>query len=163
MNSRIMTGNKSVVRVVVYALILCSLLVGCSGKKDSCEGDGTGNETISDIATDPTGTTGTTSAIIDDEETQSNTIPLDNTMPDDVFTTEGSKDSQTSVGSEPSTESTEMPPNSTDTTTSGNGGNNVPSTEPSSVPTESTAATTPENEDDNMPSYGIELPDDSWD
>jgi len=164
LSSRIMTGNKSVVRVVVYALILCSLLIGCSGKKDSCEDDGTGNETISDITTNSTGTTGTTSAIIDEEETQSGTKPLDNTTPDDRFAANGSiDDSQDSRDSVSGKEPFESPPNSVDATTPGNTDNDVPSTEPSSVPPESTAATTPEDEDDNMPSYGIELPDDNWD
>lgn len=155
MSSQIMTGNKKLVRIVVYALILCLLLAGCSGKIDSYEDDGTGNETISDIATDPTGTTGTTSAIIDEEETQSDIKPNANTMPDDEFASENSV---------PSTESPErLPDSSTATTTPANGDNVTSTTEPSTTPTDDTATTNPENGGNDMPDYGIELPDDNWD
>lgn len=150
MNSRIMTGNKSVVRVVAYALILCFLLVGCSCKTDSYEDDGADNEAVSDIATDPTGTT---SAIIDEEETQSDTKPHDNTMPDEEFTTGDSVSD---------TESPEKPPDSSTATIPTSGNDETSATEPSTTPTDNTT-TIPETEEDDMPDYGIELPDDNWD
>lgn len=154
MNSRIMTGNNSVVRVVACVLILCFLLSGCSGKTDSYEDDRTGNETVSDITTDPTGTTGTTSAIIDDEETQSNTMPLDNTMPDDKFVSEDSVSS---------TESPEKPNGSSTATTPASRNDDTSDTGPSTTPTDNTTTTTPGDEGNDMPDYGIELPDDNWD
>lgn len=154
MNFRIMIGNKSVVRVVIYVLVLGSLLVGCSGKTDSYEDDETGSETSSDIATDPTDTTGITSVIPDKEETRCDTKPLDNTMPDEELTAGDSVQS---------TEPAEKPTDSPTATFPANGNDNTAATEPSTTPTDNTTTNTPGNEGNDMPDHGIELPDDNWD
>lgn len=156
MSFRIMTGNKSVVSVVVFVLILCFLLCGCSGGTAVNKDDGDGQETIGSTAAESTGPSETTSLISDGGETepQSNTKPQDVTKPDDDFATEDSVSA---------TEYSEMPTDSATATYPGGGGDDVPSTQPPNVPTDGTVATIPENEGDNIPSYGIELPDDNWD
>lgn len=156
MNSQITTGNKGVVNVVVFVLILCFLLCGCSDRTAVNEDDEDGQETIGSTAAEAIGPSETTSLIPDGGETesQSNTKPQDGTKPNDDFATEDSV---------PATESSEMPTDSTSATYPEGGSNDVPSTQPSNVPTDSTVATTPENEENDMPDYGVELPDDNWD
>ena len=53
MSSRIMIGNKGVVRVGVYVLILCFLLIGCSGKTDSNKNDGIDGPSATEPSTNP--------------------------------------------------------------------------------------------------------------
>ncbi len=151
LNFRIMTGNKNLVRIVIYALILCLLLAGCFGKTDSYEDDETGNETVSNAVSDPTGTT---AAVIDEEETESDTKPLDNTISDDKFT----------IGdSVPDTESPEKPTHSSTSFIPAKGNDDTLATEQTTTPTENTTTPTPGSHGSDMPGYGIELPYDNWD
>lgn len=153
MNSPTTTGNKCVVTVIVYTLVLCFLVIGCSNKTDFNADNGPTTETVRGNVADPTKTTETTSAIVE-EETQSNTEPLDYTIPDEEASSEVSA---------PSVESTEKPIDNPTATIPGTGDDESLSTEPATVPTDNTSPNTPENEGNDTPEYGIELPDDTWD
>lgn len=142
--SRIMTGNKCVVRVVVHVLTLCILLAGCSHKTESYNEDGINNETI--------GTTGTTVAVTD-EETQDNTKANGNTMSDDESIFEFS---------EPSTEPLQRPLDNFTVTPPRNEDNATPTAPLPTIPSDNTATTAPEKDGNDMLGDGVELPDDNW-
>ncbi len=150
MNSRITNGNNNLIRIVVYVLILCFLLAACSSKTVTNEDDWTGHETVSDTATDSTGTT----SAITDEEKQNSTAPTGNTIPDDESVSEGSV---------PGTEPSERPTDNFGATIPERGNDGASTTEPSTTPSDNTTTTTPESDENDMPDYGIELPDDNWD
>lgn len=150
--SRIMTGNKCVVKVVVYVLILCILLAGCSHKTDSYNDDGINTELISETIGESIGTTETTVAVTE-EEAQDNTKANGNTMPDDEAISEISV---------PSTESTERLSDSFTATTPRDEDDVIQTTTLSTAPGDDTATTTPGNDGNDMLGYGVELPDDNW-
>ena len=134
MSFRIMSGNKRTIRAVVYAFILCFLLAACSRKND-----GVTDGTIGDFPFETTKTTETTSAVIDEEETQSNTKPKDGTMPGD----EAFSDSSAA-------------------TISASGNDDTSTAESATTPVDDPATTTSENGGNDMPDYGVKLPDDNW-